>query len=128
MRFTLFNLIIGAGWVGFFVSLVVMVWGWIRWLRREKKWSILSFSSLIAFALASASALLAVAMLTCEVAIRGFNDDSVLMRICAWGALTSLSASVLALVGVWRPNSVRWHALICSFGIFMLWVAAAVGE
>lgn len=128
MRFTLFNLIIDSGWIGLFASLVAMVWGWIRWLRREKSWSILSLASLIAFALASASALLAVAMVAYELAIRGFNDDSLAMRICAWGASLSLSALALALMGVWHRNSIRWHALICSFGTLVLWIAAAAGE
>ncbi|MFZ1940639.1 MAG: hypothetical protein WBA18_03700 [Terracidiphilus sp.] len=130
MHFTLFDLIYGAGWIfGFFVSLVAMVWGWIRWIRREKGWSILSLSSLIAFALASASALLVAAMMAYELAIREFTyDDSSLMRICAWGALISLSALVLALMGVWRPNSIRWHALVCSFGTLVFWLMAAAGE
>jgi hypothetical protein len=130
MHFSFLGLVVGAGWIfGFFVPLVVMVWGWIRWLRREKRWSILSLSSLVAFALASASALLGATMMTYQITFNGPTyDDSSIMRICGSGALISLSASVFALIGVWRANPIRWHALICSFGTFVFWLMAGMGE
>ena len=108
---------------------LVMVWGWIRWARREKRWTVLSVLSLGGFVLATGSALLAVALSVYGHLIGGFDFyDPRLMRFYGWGLLTSLLALVLALTGVWRKNTLRWHALLCGFGTLVHWFALAEAE
>jgi len=107
----------------------VMVWGWIRWARREKRWTAGSVSSLSGFVLATGSALLAVALSIYGHLIGGFDFyDPRLMRFYAWGTLISLFALVLALTGAWRRSTLRWHALFCSFGTLVYWFALAEAE
>ena len=111
------------------VTPLVMVWGWIRWARREKKWTVLSVFSLAGFALATGSASLAIALSIYGHLIGGFDFyDPRLMRIYAWGTLISLLALVLAITGVWRKSALRWHALFCSFGTLVYWFALAEAE
>jgi hypothetical protein len=108
---------------------LVMVWGWIRWARREKKWTILAILSLTGFTLATASALLAVSSWIYSRLTGGFPYfDPKLMKIYALGALVSASALILSLMGIWRLNSLRWHALFCSFGTLVFWFAVAGTE
>lgn len=108
---------------------IATVWGWIRWIRREKRWSFPAISSLSGFSLATSSALLAVLTVIYGFAIRPFPfHDPTLMKIYLWGALISLSALIFALVGVWRSSPVRWHALFCSFGMVAFWLACAAME
>jgi hypothetical protein len=113
----------------FVATPLVMIWGWIRWARREKKWTALSVFSLAGFALATGSALLAIALSIYGHLIGGFDFyDPRLMRFYAWGALLSASALILAVSGVWRLNSLRWHALFCSFGTLVYWSALMNAE
>lgn len=107
----------------------MLVWGWIRWARRTKQWSIPAISSLSAFALATASASPAVASALYAHAVGGFQYyDPRLMRIYAWGALLSASALILSITGIWRLSPLRWHALFCSFGTLVYWFAMAEAE
>jgi hypothetical protein len=108
---------------------LVMVWGWIRWTRREKRWTVLSVLSLSGFVLATGSALLAIALSIYGHLIGGFDFyDPRLMRFYRWGLLTSLLALILALAGVWRRSALRWQALLCSFGTLVYWFALAEAE
>jgi hypothetical protein len=108
----------------FVLSPFAMIWGWIRWARREKQWTILAVASFVAFSLATASALLGIGSLVYSRGIGGFPYyDPRLMRVYRWGALLSASGFILALIGVWRFNSLRWHAIICSFGMVVYWFA-----
>jgi len=108
---------------------LVIVWGWIRWARREKQWTILAVLSFAGFTLATASALLAVSSSIYARFIGGFSYyDPRLMRIYAFGALLSASALILSLSGVWRLSPLRWHALFCSFGTLVCWFAVAETE
>ncbi len=117
------------GIFAFVMTPFVTIWGWVRWARREKQWTIPAVLSLIGFALAAGSALLAAALSFWGHAIGGFPFyDPRLMRIYAWGLLLSLSALFLALGGIWRLNSIRWHALFCSFGMLVYWFALAGSE
>lgn len=115
----------------FFVVMTpfVMVWGWIRWARREKSWAVLPVLSLGGFILATGSALLAVVLSLYGHAIGGFDFyDPRLMKFYGWGLMTSLLALILALTGVWRRSTLRWHALICSFATLVYWFALAEAE
>jgi hypothetical protein len=107
----------------------VMIWGWIRWARRKKQWTILSVLSLAGFTIATASALLAASSSIYGRFIGGFPYyDPRLMRIYTTGALLSVLALILSLSGIWRLNSLRWHALFCSFGTLVYWIAMAETE
>ena len=117
------------GILAFVITPLMMVWGWIRWARREKRWTILSTLSLSGFALATGSAVLAVATSIYGQATGGFEFfDPRLMRIYALGALLSALGAILALAGIWRFNTLRWHALICSLGTLDYWLALAEAE
>ena len=117
------------GIFAFVITPFAMVWGWIRWARREKRWTIPAISSLIAFALTTSSALLAIAASIYWHLVGGFlYYDPRLLRTYALGTLVSSLALVLALVGVWRESALRWHALVCSFGTLVYWFALAEAE
>jgi uncharacterized BrkB/YihY/UPF0761 family membrane protein len=107
----------------------VMIWGWVRWTKREKQWTVFSILSLIGFVLATASGLLAISSSLYALKIGGFPFfDPMLMRIYRWGTLLSATGIIFAMVGVWRPSSLRWHALISAAGTLMFWIASATGE
>jgi hypothetical protein len=96
---------------------------------REKRWTFFSILSLIGFTLATASGLLAISSSLYALKIGGFPYyDPLLMRIYLWGTLISASGIIFSMVGVWRPSSLRWHALICSAGSLMFWLGAAACE
>ena len=105
------------------------IWGWTRWIRRPKPRDFASISSLIAFILSTASALLAASSIAYAHATGGFRYyDPRLLRIFRWGFLLSLGAFLFSLGGVWRRNVLRWHALACAIGMTFFWISAAAGE
>lgn len=107
----------------------VMIWGWVRWFKRTQPRTLLAILSLIGFTLATASGLLATSAMLYARAVGGFPFyDPLLLRIYRWGALLSLSGTVFALIGVWRPGPLRWHAPTCAVGTLLFWFAAAMGE
>ncbi len=69
--------------VGFYVGLpAVMIWGWVRWLKRKQPRTLLSVLSLIGFTLATASGLLATSAMLYARAVGGFPFyDPLLLRI-----------------------------------------------
>jgi hypothetical protein len=107
----------------------LLIWGWSRWFRRAQPRSLPVVLSLLGFALATASALLAVSSVVWAHAIGGFSyDDPRLLRMYRWGGLLSLSGLALGIAGVWRPGPVRWLAPVCSLGTALFWFASAMGE
>lgn len=107
----------------------VMAWGWVRWARRAKSRDVCSILSLVAFTLATASALLAVSSILYAYAIGGFPYfDPRLSRIYRWGFLLSTAAVGFAISGVWRQSALRWHAFVCGIGTLFFWISAAEGE
>lgn len=97
--------------------------------RRTQPRSISVILSLIGFALATASGLLAVSSVVWAHAIGGFPYyDPRLLRMYRWGGLLSLSGLVLGIAGAWRPGPVRWLAPVCSLGTALFWFASAMGE
>ena len=115
--------------VGIYLALpAAMIWG-VRLLKRTQPRTWPSVLSLLGFALATASGLLATASVLYAHSIGGFPFyDPLLLRIYRWGALLSLSGTVFALIGVWRPGPLRWHAPACAVGTLLFWFAAAMGE
>jgi hypothetical protein len=107
----------------------VAVWGWIRWARNGKRWTLLAIFSFLGFALATGSVLLAVTLMIYGHFRGGFGYyDPRLMRIYACGLLLSASGLILAFAGIWRFSTVRWHALFCSFGTLVYWFTLAEAE
>jgi uncharacterized BrkB/YihY/UPF0761 family membrane protein len=106
-----------------------MIWGWTRWMKRREPRTVFSTLSLIGFTLASISALLAISAMLYARAGGGFSFyDPSLMKIYRSGALLSVTAMVFAIIGLWRPSSLRWHAPVCAAGTLVFWLAAASGE
>lgn len=116
--------------VGIYAGLpALMIWGWVRWFSRTRPRTLPAILSLIGFALATASGLLAVSSVLYAHAIGGFPFyDPRLLRIYRWGGVLSLSGIVFGIAGVWRPGPVRWLAPVCSFGTLLFWFASAMGE
>ena len=106
-----------------------LVWGWVRWGRGKKCWSLIPVLSLIGFAFATASALLAVGARLYGLSIGGWPYyDPRLMRVYFWGSVLSISASVFGLGGVWRKGSLRWHGAACALGTLIFWIFQAASE
>ena len=114
--------------VGYIVSPVMLIWGWVRWSIRPHPRTIQSILSLIGFILATASALLAVSSIAYAQVHRFPYYDRLLLRIFRAGALLSLAAGAFGVAGVWRPSPLRWHAPASALGTFVFWIMAASGE
>ena len=114
--------------LSYLVAPVALIWGWIRWVRLPKKWTLTAILSLIGFGWVTASAILAVsAAAYAQMHYFPFYDP-LLMRIFRWGFLLSLAGLVFGLGGVWRTNPLRWHALAGAVGTLAFWAIAAAGE
>ncbi|HLJ29053.1 MAG TPA: hypothetical protein VKY85_20250 [Candidatus Angelobacter sp.] len=107
----------------------VMIWGWVRWAKHREPRTAFSTLSLVGFALGTVSGLLAIVAMLYARVVGGFSFyDPALMKIYRWGALLSVTAMVFAIIGLWRPSSLRWHAPVCAVGTLVFWLAAAAGE
>jgi hypothetical protein len=103
--------------------------GWVRWARSARPRTVFSVLSLLSFALATASAFLAVSSWLYASAIGGFTYyDRRLMRIYSWGFLLSAAGIVLSIAGVARRSPLRYYAPACSVGTFVFWFVSAMGE
>ncbi len=123
VQFVLFEIPVYAG------VPALTVWGWMRWFRHRQPWSLTAVLSLIGFALATASGLLAASSVIYAYATGGFPFyDPRLLRIYRWGGMLSLSGLAFAVAGVWRHGPLRWFAPVCSFGTLLFWFASAMGE
>jgi len=106
-----------------------IIYGWIRWAKGKATVTIFARLSLVAFALATSSALLAFGALLYAHFVRSFPfHDPTLMQIYRWGFLSSLAGFVLGIVGCWRRSALRWYAPVSSLGVVAFWIAAAWGE
>jgi hypothetical protein len=108
---------------------VAIIGGWIGWVRRRAPETRFSLLSLVAFSLATCSALLALISLIYAHAIGGFPYyDPRLLRFYRWGGILSDAGLVLGIIGCWRRSSLRWYAPLCALGIAVFWAVAAMGE
>jgi hypothetical protein len=115
--------------LGYLASPTVLIWGWVRWVKRPKLRTVLSVLSLIGFVLVTGSALLAVGTAAYALVIHGFQFyDPRLMQIYVWGLVLSIGGIVLGIAGVWRPSSLRWHAPVSGVCMLAFWMVMAVGE
>lgn len=107
----------------------IFVWGLLRAYKARKRVDVLYAFSLAGFLFALSSQMLAIASTTYAKEIGGFAYYApALMRIFRWGALLALTGLVLSIVGAWRANTLRWHALACSLGMLVFWFGAAMAE
>jgi hypothetical protein len=114
--------------IGYLASPIVLVWGWTRWALVPKLHTATSTLSLIGLILATASALLAVATMAYAQIHRFPYYDPLLLRIFRWGGLLSLGGIVFGIGGVWRPNSLRWHAPASAVCMLTFWIMVASME
>jgi hypothetical protein len=88
-----------------------------------------SILSLIGFALATLSESIAISMVIYARLTGGFDFyDPILMKIYAVGTLLSLVGFIFAIVGIWKPSSLRWLALGCTVGTLLYWFIQAASE
>jgi hypothetical protein len=114
---------------GFIAALFLLIWGWVRWTRKPQQRSIFPILSLLGFAFATASGLLAVSSVMYSIGIGGFpHYDPRLLRIFRLGILLSLVAIVFGVGGVWRSSPLRWHAPASAVGTLMFWITTASME
>ena len=115
--------------IGYLASPILLIWGWLRWISFPKLRTAPSILSFAGFILATASALLAVSSTAYSVVIRRFPYyDPLLMRIFGLGILLSLGGIVFGIGGVWRPNSLRWHAPASAVCMLTFWTMMASME
>jgi hypothetical protein len=89
---------------------------------RPKDQSVSSILSLIGFVLANVSGAFAVGWVAHAQAIHCPRyEDFWLVVIARAGVLLSLAGLALGAGGVWRINSLRWHAPIAAVGILAFW-------
>lgn len=107
------------------------IWGWMRWLRRPRIWNFASIASFVGFICATASVLLAAFSIVWAHDVGGFAyGDPRLVTIYRLGGLFSGGGFLFSLAGVWvwKPNALRWHAVVCAIGTALFWFASAMGE
>ena len=115
--------------MGYLVAPTMLIWGWIRWVRRREEFGRPFFFSLIGFVLNTASGVLAFSAIVYAVVIHGFPFyDPMLLRIYAWGFLLSAAGIVLSLTGVSAPNALRWQAPLAGLGMLAFWMTAVATE
>jgi hypothetical protein len=109
--------------------LIVLVSGWMRGGRERATGDACDLLSRFGFALGTSSALTAVATII-WTRIPGLIDyhDPKLGWIYAIGALFALLGLVLSILGAMRKNLLRWHALIVSAGMLLIWCVWVSGE
>jgi hypothetical protein len=107
----------------------LLIWGWVRWAKKEMPRSRSSTLSLVGFALATASATLAVCTHLYAVFVSSFPVyDPTLLKIYACGCLLSVGGIGFAFAGTGRPNPVRWLAPVCAVGTLVFWLLAMGSE
>lgn len=124
------KIVVALADTAFYAALpAVVIWGWMRFLRRPRVRGVAPALSITGLGLATASTVLAIGSVLYAHAIGGFPFyDPLLLKIYRWGGLLSISALLFAIAGVWHPHPTRWHSLAASLVILLFWFAAAIGE
>jgi hypothetical protein len=110
--------------ITFIAAPVCLLWGWIRWAHHRQLPSFLAKLSFIAFLLATASTILViVSMIYTRTSDAFLFFDTTYYHFIIAGYWLSGVGLVLTLVGIWRKGPVRVHALICTLGTLLYWLA-----
>jgi hypothetical protein len=108
---------------------ILSIWGWIRFARSLQERTPFSNLSLTGFGFATLSALLAIGTASYAAFTGGFQHyDPVLIDIYGIGLLLSIGGLGCGLMGLLRPNPLRWHAPLCCLAMFLFWLLSAVRE
>lgn len=108
---------------------VVLVWGWVRWVKRTQRLTVSVVLSLIGFTFATLSCLLAISSVLYGYANGCFAYyDPRLLRIFRCGLLLSLAGLGFGISGVWRPSPLRWHAPASATRMLLFWFASAISQ
>ncbi|HEY6971825.1 MAG TPA: hypothetical protein VJA94_21620 [Candidatus Angelobacter sp.] len=107
---------------------IFTIWGWARFFNGAEFRTPASKVSLTGFSIATASAVLAI-MTVAVAMVRPFPFyDPLLLTIYMIGLLLSLTAFIVGLFGLARPNPWRWHAPLCGIGMLIFWLISASME
>lgn len=116
-----FDLII---FLGLYLLPLLLLWGWFAWFVKPKERTLASNLSLTGFVLANASALLAgFWMAYTQTILCPHTSNPLAAMISRVGYLFCIAGFALAIGGIWRPNSLRWHAPASAAGILVFWFA-----
>jgi hypothetical protein len=108
--------------LGYLVAPVSLIWGWIRWKVLPRYRTVPATLSLIGFACASASGLLAIAAVL-YAQLGGVNsEESVVRWFLLPGGLLSFLGLLLSLGGIWRSSALRWFAPVGTVATLAFWL------
>lgn len=104
-----------------FGSPIVLIMGWIRWLRREWYGVQVTETSMIGLALATASVTLVLLLFLFAYLGVGRFRDLLFIAICRAGFFFSLAAILCCMARSCRRNPLQWHTLACSISTLLFW-------
>jgi hypothetical protein len=108
---------------------VVLVTGWMHGGREKTTRGPFILFSRIGFVLGTSSALIAIMTVICVALAGSFPyHDPTLRWIYAIAIIFSLLAVASAIIGARRSSVLRWHALVLSSGMLLLWCMWVSGE
>lgn len=109
---------------------VVVAWGWTSWFRgRPKPLPCGAAWTLMAFTLASFSALLNLDTAVQALVIRGFRHyDPILLQRYRWGLGLSLIAFFFSFPGKNTESPLRLKAPVLSSCMLLIWLLEGLGE
>jgi hypothetical protein len=114
--------------LSYLVTPAALCWGWSRWTHHQKCKTVTAMLSLIGFAFATASAVLAVSSIAYAQIHHFPYYDPLLLRIFRLGGLLALAGILFGISGVWRSSPLRWHSPLCGLGMLAFWFLTASGE
>jgi|SRR5580698_34465 hypothetical protein len=114
--------------MGYIVAPLTLAWGWLRWAMQPSPKALIAYLSLIGFVFATASGVLAFSAIV-YAQIHNFRYyDPLLLKIFRCGILLSITGILFGAGGLWRKNSLRWHAPVSALATLAFWFAATAGE
>ncbi|MFN8005573.1 MAG: hypothetical protein U0V70_00810 [Terriglobia bacterium] len=114
--------------LGLMINFVVwlwglILWGWVRWFKSERKSRVHRKLSVLGFSLVTISAFLVVpSIIHLRTAGLFALFDPFLLRLSVGGAVLSACGIVLTITGLRQPDPLRWQALISGFVTLVYWL------
>lgn len=114
--------------LAYVVAPVMLFWGWVRWtMHRPRTWTIPSTLSFAGFIFASASGFFALCLIANGANWYEHNRSGIAFCIVI-GAAFSAFGLLLAVGGLWRNSSLRWHAPVCAIAMLAFWLIATTWD